>query len=291
MNRRQAILGSTALAMSACAADMPTKTLTLDDKRKALSDFAVNIESWWRDVPFEARFAKAAEAGFEQVEFWFIGSWEREAKALAKEAKAAGVKVAQIVGDAPELGRPETQQTFLENMKRAIEDANILGTNIVTITGHQNVEGVSSADALKHYADHVAASAELWEDAEVYCAIEPFNPYNHPGHFINGSADALAICRQINSPFVKLNWDIFHMQRSEGNVIDNIKKGADQICYMQMADSPDRHEPGTGEMDYTQILRAARQVGYNGPIGLELWAKDDDYDAALEAVANLSQSL
>ena len=75
------------------------------------------------------------------------------------------------------------------------------------------------------------------------------------------------------------------------NVIDNIKNGADQICYMQMADSPDRYEPGTGEMDYAQILRASREAGYARPFGLELWAKDDNYDAALGAVIKLNQSL
>ncbi len=263
----------------------------MTDKRAALSGFAVNIESWWRDLPFEQRFTKAAEAGFEHVEFWFIGSWERDATLLAKVAQSVGVNVVQIVGDAPELARPENRVIFLENMKRAIEDAKILGTGIVTITGHQNVDGISSADALKSYADHVAASAPLWEEAEIYCAIEPFNPYNHPGHFINGSADAVEICRQINSPFVKLNWDLFHMQRAEGNVIDNLKKGADQICYMQMADSPDRHQPGTGEMDYANIIRTAREVGYDRPMGLELWAKDDDYDAGLNAVLALSAKL
>ena len=294
MNRREVIVSATALAttgaISACRSEMSQPTLSKSEIRAALSGFAVNLESWWRDIPFEQRFATAAEVGFEQVEFWFVSSWDRDAKTLAKQAKAAGVKVAQIVGDAPALARAGTCDVFLDNMKRAIEDAKTLGTDIVTLTGHQDVEGISKTEALKSYRDHVGASAYLWEEAEVYCAIEPFNPYNHPGHFINGSAEALAICREINSPFVKMNWDIFHMQRAEGNVIDNIKKGADQICYMQMADSPGRHQPGTGEMDYIQILKAVREAGYKRPIGLELWAKDDNYEAALDSVIALGST-
>ena len=302
VNRRELILGAGAgLALAACDAktdvtqSLPPQInmtdMTPDKVRAALSGFAVNAESWWANLPFEERFAAAAEAGFSHVEFWFISSWDRDARALASQIKPTGLKVSQIVGDAPALGEAGTRELFLDNMKRAIEEAKILKTDIVTITGHQNVEGVDMSDALKRYSDHVAASVSLWEDARVYCAIEPFNPYNHPGHFINGSADAIEICRSINSPYVKLNWDLFHMQRTEGNVIDNLKKGADQICYMQMADSPDRHQPGTGEMDYVNIINTARAVGYERPIGLELWAKDSDYDLAIADILRLSMAL
>lgn len=296
-NRRETLIGGGAgLALAACGpktelAALDSDKMTPDFKRQALSGFAVNAESWWTDLPFEARFAKAAEAGFSHVEFWFVESWKRDAKTLAAQIKPTGLKVSQIVGDAPALGKAGTRNIFLDNMKRAIEEAQILETDIVTITGHQNVEGVDTSEALKRYADHVAASASLWEEAKIYCAIEPFNPYNHPGHFMNGSADAVEICRTINSPYVKLNWDLFHMQRAEGNVIDNLKKGVDQICYMQMADSPDRHQPGTGEMDYVNIIKTARKLGYDRPIGLELWAKDADYDLAIADILRLSAAL
>lgn len=296
-NRRETILAAGAgLTLAACGAQtelaktMPVER-TPDQIRAALSGFAVNVESWWTDIPFEDRFAKAVKAGFSHVEFWFVESWKRDAKTLAAQIKPTGLKVAQIVGDAPALGKEGTRDLFLDNMKRAIEEAKILETDIVTITGHQNVEGVDSAEALKRYADHVAASVSLWEGAKVYCAIEPFNPYDHPGHFMNGSLEAVEICRAINSPYVKLNWDLFHMQRAEGNVIDNLKKGADQICYMQMADSPNRHQPGTGEMDYVNIIKTARDVGYVRPIGLELWAKDSDYELAIADILRLNAAL
>jgi len=161
------------------------------------------------------------------------------------------------------LADSKNRENYLDNVKRAIENAKILGTDIVTVTGHQNVEGIASADALKAYHDHMAASAELWEEAQIYCAIEPFNPYDHPGHFIYGHAEALKICQDINSSFVKLNWDLFHMQRHEGNLIANFEKGAEHVAYVQIADSPARHQPGTGEVNYLPILNAVRGAGYN----------------------------
>jgi len=292
MNRRELIAaGLTGATLAACGKTETDGVITPEAYRKAFEGFAVNVESWWRDVPFETRFDLAAKNHFTHVEFWFIDSWKREAKALAKLAADAGVKVAQIVGDAPALARADVRGEFLDNVKRAIENANILGTDIVTLTGHQNVEGISTQDALKSYQDHLAASAELWEAAKIYAAIEPFNPHDHPGHFIYGHIEALRICEDINSPYMKINWDLFHMQRHEGELIGNLRRGKDQICYMQLADSPDRHQPGTGEIDYKNVIRACREAGYNRPIGLELWAKDDDYAKAREDIYNLATSL
>jgi len=292
MNRRDLIMaGAASAALAACVSSEPQIDITPEQYRKAFEGFAVNVESWWRDAPFEHRFDLAAKNHFSHVEFWFIDSWDRKATELAKRANDAGVKVAQIVGDAPALAKTNVREEFLDNVKRAIENANILSTDIVTITGHQDVEGISTDDALKSYQDHFAASAELWEAAKIYAAIEPFNPYDHPGHFIYGHKEAQRICEHINSPYVKMNWDLFHMQRHEGELIGNLRRGKDQICYMQLADSPDRHQPGTGEVDYKNVIRACREAGYTRPIGLELWAKDDDYVRAREDIYHLANAL
>jgi hydroxypyruvate isomerase len=288
MNRRGVIAGGlTTAGLMACG--VPNGDLSQETVRRALSGFAVNTESWWRDQPFETRFDTARRAGFSHAEFWFIDSWERSA-AQIKTHLPAGLKIAQIVGDSPALARRDVRDEFLENCKRAIENAHILDTKIVTLTGHQEVEGISAAQAVENYQGHMAAAAPLFEDAMIYAAIEPFNPYNHPGHFIYGHAEALAICEAINSPYLKLNWDLFHMQRHEGNLIDNFRKGAAQVGYVQIADSPDRHQPGTGEIDHITLLRAVREH-YSGPIGLEFFAKDDNYEAALAAVVQLGIDL
>lgn len=279
---------SAGVGLAACA---QSGSMTEAQKRSLLSGFAVNIESWWRDAPFEQRFDLAAKAGFEHVEFWFIDSWDRKASDLAKLAVDAGVKVAQIVGDSPELARPDSRTVFLENCKAAVENAKILNTDIVTLTGHNDVEGISKADSLKAYTEHLMAAARIFEDAKVFAAIEPFNPYDHPGHFVYGSVDALEMVRSVQSPYVKLNWDLFHMQRSEGELIGNLRKGADEICYVQIADTPDRNQPGTGDVNYSNVLREVRAGGYDRPIGLELWAKNDDYNQAIVDVLKLAESL
>ena len=291
IDRRHLMLaGAGAAGLAACSPKEPGE-LIAPEVPADLSGFALNVESWFADDPFDARFDLAAKSGFGQVEFWFIDSWKRDARILAGLAKSAGVKVAQIVGDAPELGRPQTRAAFVENCKKSVENAAFLNCNIVTLTGHQDLEGISKADSLKHYADHMAAVAPIFEDAKIFAAIEPFNPYDHPGHFIYGSKDALNIVNGIDSPYMKLNWDLFHMQRTEGELIGNLKRGASQICYAQIADTPDRGQPGTGDVNYVNVIKALRAGGYGGPIGLELWAKDKDYSRAIADIQTLARAL
>jgi hydroxypyruvate isomerase len=301
MDRRQVFsqtlaLGAGTAALSACAApkSKPSELSTSmsdDQRRQLLSGFALNAESWYADLPFEARFDKAAKDGFSHVEFWFIDSWDRKATDIAKLAQDAGVNVAQIVGDCPALAKPDSRSVFIENCKRAVENAHTLETNIVTLTGHQDVEGITKPDSLKTYTDHMAAVAAIFEDANVFAAIEPFNPYDHPGHFIYGSAEAVDIVTTVGSPFVKLNWDLFHMQRHEGELIGNLKRHADKFCYVQLADAPDRGQPGTGDVNYLNVLKQVRSGGYADPIGLELWAKDKDYNRAISDILELAKKM
>lgn len=294
IDRRRALLAAgTGLALTACGQGEVKKTPAFapGEKRGLLSAYALNVESWYADLSFEKRFDKAARDGFSYVEFWFIDSWERKASALSKLSIDAGIRISQIVGDCPPLALPESRAEFLENCKRAVENANILDTDIVTLTGHQNVDGISKSDSLKAYRDHMAAAAPIFEDAKVFAAIEPFNPYDHPGHFIYGSADAVDIVRAVGSPFMKLNWDLFHMQRHEGELIGNLKRHADTICYVQLADAPDRGQPGTGDVNYNTVLKQVRAGGYLRPIGLELWAKNNDYDQAIRDVLKLAQDM
>jgi len=246
MNRREAVLVGAAMAsLTACAASSTDlgPELSPDQKADLLADYAVNIESWYADLDFNARFDKAARDGFSSVEFWFIDSWDRKASELSKRALDAGI------------------------------------------------EGVSKAESLKIYRDHFAAAASIFEDGKVFAAIEPFNPYDHPGHFLYGSSDAVEIIRSIGSPFIKLNWDLFHMQRYEGELIGNLKRHADTICYAQLADAPDRAQPGTGEVNYAPVLKQLRADGYSRPIGLEFWAKDKNYDQALLDMLSLAQAV
>ena len=103
---------------------------------------------------------------------------------------------------------------------------------------------------------------------------------DHPGHCLYGSVDAVKICRAVDSPMVKINWDLYHMQISEGDLCGRLRDGYSALGYVQIADHPGRNEPGTGEIHYPRVLRELSEIGYRGAVGLECVPREGEAAAA-----------
>jgi hydroxypyruvate isomerase len=99
--------------------------------------------------------------------------------------------------------------------------------------------------------------------------LEPLNFRDHPGQFLSESPQAYEICKAVNSPACKILFDIYHQQIQEGNLIPNIETCWDEIAYFQIGDNPGRKEPGTGEINYTNVFRFIQKKGYSGILGME----------------------
>ena len=124
--------------------------------------------------------------------------------------------------------------------------------------------------------ENVIAGLKKWapmaEAAGVMLILEPMNiRVDHKGHCLYGSPEAVRICREVGSPMVKINWDLYHMQITEGDLCGRLADGmkAGRIGYLQLADHPGRHEPGTGEIHYARVLKQAHDLGYRDYDGLE----------------------
>ena len=293
IDRRELLAaGAGAAALAACTnGEGGNAALSDSDRQDLLSGYALNVESWYTDTPFAQRFDAAARAGFSHIEMWAIEPSGRSVGDIRKVATDAGVSVAQIVAGAGELARPDAGPDFMEVCRRAVDNANTLDCPVVTVVGHRSVEGMSKADSLSAYRDHIASAAPIFEEGGVICAIEPFNRFNHPGFFIYGSHDAVAMVREIGSDAVRLNYDLFHMQREEGELIGGLRNHADTIGYVQIADTPDRTQPGTGDVNWANVIRQVRAGGYAGPIGLELWARDGDYAQAVRDIVAMTAEI
>ena len=127
-----------------------------------------------------------------------------------------------------------------------------------------------------------ACICSIVEREKVMLILEPMNGrVDHPGHCLYGSVDTVKICRAVDSPMVKINWDLYHMQISEGDLCGRLKDGLDQLGYLQIADHPGRNEPGTGEIHYNRVLRQAQELGYKDYVGLELVPKTTELAAAV----------
>lgn len=299
LSRRKVLFSMAgASGVAACASQLgPLEVRSMDsevaggDTERAVSVFTLNIETWWRGQPLLERIDAAAKSGFSSVEMWWLGNEsDRSPKTLKQRAQDAGVEVIHCTVNVPNLAGA-SEKDAREAVESSLEQIQTLGARYATIVGHSDVEGMTKPEMLAAYKANLRAIAPLFEVAQIIGCIEPFNPFDHPEHFLYGADDAVSICRSIDSANVKVNWDLFHMQRHEGNVVHRLREGLDQCALLQIADSPHRREPGTGEMDYSYILNEAFELGFSGPIGLECFPEIGAEDLALDRLHSIALKL
>ena len=290
VSRRKFLIGSGALAAGAAfVGDVEAAKEKLPNVerpgRTPNTTFAVNLEMWFRGN-FEGRIQKAAALGFPSVEFWPYQN--KNIDAMSSLLRKHGMTVSQFTawGFGTELNNPRVgAEKFLTAIREScVVAAKLPGCELFTVVIGDNIPTVSKEEMHAAAVAKIKKSVPLLEKHKKTIIVEPMNPYNHPGHCLYGSKDGIAICEAVGSEWVKLNWDLFNMQRFEGNLIDNMRKGKDYIGYLQLADSPDRHEPGTGEVNYTEVFKAIKALGYKPPVGLECNPADGDVVRAARRV-------
>ncbi|HBK89532.1 MAG TPA: xylose isomerase, partial [Cytophagales bacterium] len=118
-----------------------------------------------------------------------------------------------------------------------------------------------------HIVDALRRGAEIFEPHGLIMVLEPLS--DTPELFLRTSDQTYEICKAVKSPSCKILYDIYHMQRNEGNLIANIDATWDEIAYFQIGDNPGRKEPGTGEINYKNIFAHIHAKGYRGVLGME----------------------
>jgi hydroxypyruvate isomerase len=287
-NRRDAL--GTVAAMAGLAATSPAQAQSRNRLEK-LSGFAVNLDTWFKQVPFEQRFALAKQHGFKFIEFWTVDrSNGTKASTIRSWCDANGLSITQFAPAWPNFGDPAKHPELLNVTQAAIADAKTLGTTQFTVTGHSLIDGMSREAQLAGYLAGLMRMAPLLEAANVTALVEPFNRVNHLNHLLNGSQPGLPMVRSVNSPRVKLLWDFYHMQLEDGDLIEKFNAGFDQIAHVQIGDVPGRHQPGTGEVNHANLLKAVRAAGYRSQIGLEFIPLDQDDAKAVNDMLALGVS-
>lgn len=242
-----------------------------------LNGYAINLDTWCKQVPFEQRFSLARKLGFQTVEFWTVDRGNAtKASQIKHLVDDFGLDVTQFAPAWPNFADPAKHSDLLKVTEQAIADAKVLGCSKFTVTGHSLVEGMSREAQLAGYTTGLMRMAPLLESAGITGLVEPFNRVNHLNHLLNGSQPALPMVRSVNSPRLKLLWDFYHMQLEDGDLIEKFVSGVDQVGHVQIGDVPGRHQPGTGEINHANLLRAVRNAGYHDKIGLEFMPQDQD---------------
>jgi hydroxypyruvate isomerase len=243
--------------------------------------FAVKLEIWWSKKDILERIRKTAELGYPAVEFW--GCEGKDLDAIKKTCDEHGLEITQFTawGFEPGMNDPANHGRFEEKIREACSVAKKLNCRKATVVGGNDQPGMTQEEMHRNIITALKRVAPLVQDAGLMLILEPMNiRVDHKGHCLYGSPAAVKICREVNSPMVKINWDLYHMQLSEGDLCGHLKEGFDQLGYVQVADAPGRHEPGTGEINYGRVLKEVRDLGYRDFVGLECWPEKDPETAA-----------
>lgn len=247
--------------------------------------FAVNAEMWWRKEPnFLKRLEAAAALGFPAVELW---PWEnKDQNAVADTCERLNLKIAQFTawGFKPGLNDPKNHAAFVEKIDQGCEVAKKWKCSMMCVVGGDDIAGVSQEKMHDTIIEGLKKGAPIAEKHGITLILEPMNVrVDHKGHCLYGSAPTLKIIKAVGSKFVKINWDLYHMHITEGDLCGHLREGfaADAIAYVQLADHPGRNEPGTGEIHYPRVLKELKALKYSGYVGLECVPKGAEDAAAL----------
>jgi hydroxypyruvate isomerase len=209
--------------------------------------FAANLSMLFTEVPFLDRFERAARAGFEAVEFLF--PYAHTAQEIKQRLEANGL---QIVlhnlpagdWDAGERGiacHPDRVEEFREGVERAIGYAQALGVPQLNCLAGKAPAGVDAATLRRTFVGNLRHAATRLGDAGLRLLIEPINPFDIPGFYLNRTDQAIAILDEVGASNVFVQYDIYHAQRTEGELAATLQKHLARIAHVQLADNPGRN--------------------------------------------------
>jgi hydroxypyruvate isomerase len=248
--------------------------------------FAANLSMMFNEIPFLDRFAAARQAGFEGVELLF--PYEFKAADLRTRLNGEGLTQALFNMPPGDWGKgergiasiPGRQAEFRESVKKALDYAAALDCRQIHCMAGIMPADVPLTTATAVYAANLAWAAEQAQPAGVRLVIEPINHRDMPGYFLNTQAQGAAMVEAIGRDRLGLQFDVYHVQVTEGDITKRMEQFMPIIAHMQIADVPARNEPGTGEIGWRFVFRRMDELGYQGWVGCE-------YRPAGETVAGL----
>lgn len=240
--------------------------------------YSACIEMLFPELPFVERIYKAKEAGFDAVEFWLWNNKDIEAikRALDETGLELGIFQGNMEGRMIDKNDIEA---YVNGVRESMKTAKYLGAkNLFVMTDilqedrtvlepPYRIAEKDKVESIKTILNTLKADAE---DKGITLVIEPLNVLvDHKGYYLDHSKPAFDMVREINSPNIKVLYDVYHMQIMEGNIIDTLRGNMDAIGYIHIADVPGRHEPGTGELNFSNIYKVFSELDYKGIVGFE----------------------
>lgn len=237
--------------------------------------FSINVSMMLAEHPFLDRFKAAADLGFDGVDIQF--PYAHPAETVAARAAEAQVEVVLInvpAGDLVTGGDglacvPGREREFADALDTARRYVAALGRQRVNVLAGRLPTNVDPAKARETLVDNLRRAADLFGPLGVTVMLEPCNTQDVPRYLVSRTADAIALLDEADRPNLALQFDFYHRQMMERDLIAGFRSALPRIAHMQFADAPGRHEPGTGEVDFAGLFSAIDASGYEGWVGAE----------------------
>ena len=231
---------------------------------------SVCIDAVLGDTTLETALSLVKSLSIPAFEFWCW--WEKDMDALLNAKQANKLQIAACCTKFVSLVDPAKRADYLRGLEESIAAAQELGCpTLISQVG----DALPNAERLPQHqslVDGLKDAAKLLEGTGITLVIEPLNVLvDHPGYYLVESQEAFQIVEEVSSPSIKVVFDIYHQQVSEGHVIHNLTKNIDKIGHFHAAGNPGRHELDRGELSYPSIIEAIRKTNYEGYVGLEYW--------------------
>ncbi|MBV6474664.1 MAG: hydroxypyruvate isomerase [Rhodocyclaceae bacterium] len=237
--------------------------------------FAANLSMLFTEAPLLERFERATRAGFAAVEVQF--PYELPAEQLQQALFRN--KLSLVLHNLPagnlaagERGiacHPDRVDEFRQGIDTALAYASALGVPQLNCLAGIRPPQLPADTARQVLIDNLRYAALRLKAHGLKLLVEPINTFDIPGFFLSGTRQALALIEAVGADNLFLQYDVYHMQRMEGELAATLAAHLDKIAHIQVADNPGRHEPGTGEINFAFLLNHLDRIGYKGWVGCE----------------------
>ena len=237
--------------------------------------FAANLSFLFNEVPFLERFALAKRHGFDAVEFFFPHGERLEDIVAAQHESQTNVVLMNLPagnaasGDRGLACQPDRVGEFRAALGTGITFARALGCPRLHAVAGIVSKGADRARCLDTLVDNLQYACDAAARHGIDIMLEPLNSRDNPGFVVTRSHEAMDVIERAERDNLFLQYDIYHMQIMEGDLLPTMKKLKPRIGHIQFADTPGRHEPGTGEINYDTVFKAIDDMGYDGYVAAE----------------------
>ena len=251
-------------------------------------EYSVCLPAVFGGISIPDAIRRVSALGFGAYEFW--SWWDQDVDAILEAQEATGLRPRGLCTRFVSLTAPGERDAYIAGLRKSLQIAKRLRCPTLISQVGQAIAGVPREEQHRSIVEGLKMCAPMLEDAGVTLAVEPLNTLvDHRGYYLERSDEAFEIIREVGSPNVRVLFDIYHQQITEGNLIANLTKNIDMIAHVHIAGNPGRHEPLIdSEVHYPTVIGALRSCGYDGAVGLEYFPLRDPEEGLRDILLRMS---